>query len=217
MQNLAKKLSPTAEAAQLSGYVVRVEGKTCVVRHDGGEHHARRAVSCLVDPALGDRVLLAVLEDGDAFVLAVLEREEEGAATLSLDRDLSLRLPNGRFDVVARDGVGVVSTGDVSVVSGGVEVRAAEGRVGLDRVTMTARHLLGEIATVKLVAGAVDSVLDRMTQRVKRAYRFVEEMDQLRAKRVDYGAEKSLHVHAENTMVSATGVVKLDGEHIHLG
>jgi hypothetical protein len=82
---------------------------------------------------------------------------------------------------------------------------------------MTARHLLGEIAAVKLVAGAVDSVLDRVTQRVKRAYRIVEEMDQLRAKRVDYSAEKSLHVHAENAMVSATGVVKLDGEHIHLG
>ncbi len=217
MQSVAKRQVPAAEATQRTGYVVRVEGSTCVIRREDGEHRARRAVSCLVDPELGDRVLFAVAEDGAAFVLAVLEREEEGAATLSLDRDLALRLPNGRYDVVTRGGVGIVSTGDVSVVSAGVEVRAAEGRVGVEKLTVLARSLLAEVATAKVVAGAIDSVLDRVTQRVKRAYRTVEELDQLRAERVDYRAEKAMHLSAEDALVTATGVVKLDGEHIHLG
>ncbi|HSN97489.1 MAG TPA: DUF3540 domain-containing protein [Candidatus Nanopelagicales bacterium] len=217
MQNLAKKIEPASEATQRSGYVVRVEGPVCVVRRDDAEHRARRAVSCLVDPALGDRVLFAVLEDGSAFVLAVLEREEESPATISLDRDVSFRVPRGRFDVVAGEGVGLTSTGEVSVMSAGFEVRAAEGRVALDRLTLVARQLLAETTAVKVVAGAIDSVVDRVTQKVKRAYRIVEEMDHLKAKRADWSAEKSLHLHAENAMVSATGVVKLDGEHIHLG
>lgn len=217
MQSVAKKLEPAAEAAQLTGYVVRVEGKSCVIRREDGEHRARRAVSCLLDPQLGDRVLFAVIEDGSAFVLAVLEREEEGAATISLDRDLALRLPGGRFDVVTREGVGLTSTGDVSVVSAGVEVRAAEGRVGVENLTVLAKTLLAEVASAKVVAGAIDSVLDRVTQKVKRVYRTVEELDQLRAKRVDYRAEKAMHLSAEDALVTAKGVVKLDGEHIHLG
>jgi hypothetical protein len=42
-------------------------------------------------------------------------------------------------------------------------------------------------------------------------------MDQLRAKRVDYTAEKSMHLHGENTLMTADSLVKLDGEHIHMG
>ncbi|AKT42452.1 DUF3540 domain-containing protein [Chondromyces crocatus] len=217
MQNLAKKLEPAVEAMQRSGYVVRVEGPTCTIRWENIEYRARRAVSCLVDPELGDRVLFTVIEDGSAWVLAILEREEDTPAAVSLDRDLTIRVPNGRFDVVTSEGVGMTTTGDVSVVSRGVEVTAAVGRLGLDRLTMAARELLAEVSTAKVLAGSIDSVLDRVSQKVKRAYRVVEEMDHLRTKRADWSAEKSLHLHAENAIVSATGVVKVDGEHIHLG
>ncbi len=220
MQNVAKKLDTTL-ATQLGGYVVRASGPGLLVRVGDGpsptEYEAKRATSCLLDPALGDHVLLAVFGDGRAFVLAVLERTEEGPATASLDRDLTFRVPNGHINLVAKEGVGIVSTGDVSITSAGFDVRAAEGRVSIDRLAVLGRQLLAEVATVKVVAGAVDSVLDRWVQKVKRAYRTVEELDQLRAGRVDYTAEKSMHLHAENALVTAGELVKLDGEHIHLG
>ena len=217
MKNVAKKLE-TVEATQLSGYVARTEGPWCWVRCGDFEYRARRAASCFLDPQPRDHVLLALLGDKSAFVLAVLERGEEGsAATVSLDGDLSFRLPGGRFDVVAKDGVGLASTGDVSITSAGVAVKAIEGRIGIDRLTMLSQKLLAEVVTVKVVAGAIDSVLDRLTQKVKRAYRSVEELDQLRAKRVDYRAEKSMQLGAESAIVTATEIVKLDGEHIHLG
>jgi hypothetical protein len=220
MQNLAKKLD-TAHATQLAGYVVRASGKQLVVRvgERGAttEYEARRAVSCLLDPVLGDHVLLALLGDGSAFVLAVLERTEEGPATASLDRDLTLRVPGGALNLVAKDGIGIVSTGDVSITSAGVAVTAAEGTFSIDRLAVLGRQLLAEVANAKVVAGAVDTVLDRWVQKVKRAYRHVEEIDQVRAGRVDYAADKSMHLHAENALVTAEELVKFDGEHIHLG
>lgn len=220
MQNLAKKLD-TTEATQLGGYVVRIAGATFVVRVGDGnaatEYEARRATSCLLDPVLGDRVLLVLFGDGSAFVLAVLERTEEGPATASMDRDLTLRVPGGSLNLVAKDGVGIVSTGDVSIVGASLDVKAGEGRVSLERLTVLGRQLLAEVTSVKLVAGAVDTVLDRWVQKVKRAYRTVEELDQVRAKRIDYSAEKTMHLDAENTLVTASELVKLDGEHIHLG
>ena len=216
MQNLAKKLD-TAEATQLSGYVVRVEGRAVVIRYEGGECRAARAVSCLIDPVLGDRVLFAALADGSSFVLAVLEREEEGAATISMDRDLTFRVPDGRFDVVTKEGVGLVSTGAVSIITPELEVKAVDGRFSIERLTTLSRHLLAEVVNAKIVAGAIDSVVDRVSARIKRAYRTVEELDQLRAGRIDHSAEKSLHLSAEDALVTATELVKFDGEHIHLG
>jgi hypothetical protein len=225
MHNLAKKLD-TTEATQLGGYVVHIgEGsassREITVRAGEGssaiEYTARRATSCLLDPMLGDHVLVAVFGDGRAFVLAVLERTEEGPATASLDRDLTLRVPNGSLHLVAKDGVGMVTTGDVSIVGATLDVKAGEGRVSLEKLAVLGRQLLAEVASVKVVAGAVDTVMDRWVQKVKRAYRTVEELDQLRSKRVDYSAEKSMHLSAENTLVTATELVKLDGEHIHLG
>lgn len=216
MQNLAKKLD-TAETTQLSGYVVRVEGRGVVIRYEGGERRAAQAVSCMIDPVLGDRVLFVALADGSAFVLAVLEREEEGAATVSMDRDLTFRVPNGRFDVVTKEGVGLVSTGSVSIITPELDVKAVDGRFSIERLTTLSRHVLAEVVNAKIVAGAIDSVVDRVSARIKRAYRTVEELDQLRAGRIDHSAEKSMHLSAEDALVTATELVKFDGEHIHLG
>ncbi len=216
MQNLAKKRD-TSTATELAGYVIRIEGPAAWVRTDDGEIRARRAVSCLVDPVLGDRVLCALLADGTAYVLAVLEREDDAAATMSMDRDLAIKIPSGRFEVVTQEGVGFVTPGDVSIVSGELDINAAEGRVSFDRLSAMGRQWLAEVSAVKVVAGALDSVLDRLSQKVKRSYKTVEELDQVRAKRIDYAAEKSLHMSAENALVTASELVKFDGENIHLG
>src|ERR1700678_3988910 len=123
MQNLAKKMDRDA-AEQRAGYVVRAEGPALLVRVDGKDRTAQRALSCLVDPVQGDRVLLALLGDGATFVLAVLERTEAAGVTASLPGDLSLRLSGGKLEVVSRDGVGVISPGEVSIASGSFELGA---------------------------------------------------------------------------------------------
>jgi hypothetical protein len=77
MQNLAKKLD-TTEALQLGGHVVRAGGPALLVRVGDGnssiEYEAKRATSCLLDPVLGDHVLLAVFGDGRAFASSAPRR-----------------------------------------------------------------------------------------------------------------------------------------------
>jgi len=217
MRNLATKQKPSDLATQLAGQVLRVEGAIVFVRADGAVHEARRAASCLLEPTAGDRVLLATIADGSSYVLAVLERTEGAPATLSVDGDCALRLPNGRLSVTTTKGVGFVSAADISMTAPAIEMKAVEGRFGLGRLTVVGKELIAEIATAKTTLGALDIVADRVLQKVQRAYRFVEEMDQLRAKRVDYKAEQSMRLHGANTLMTADSLVKLDGEHIHMG
>ena len=103
----------------------------------------------------------------------------------------TIRLPSGRFVVAAQEGVDLVSGGDVSVVSGRVNVNAADGNVVLERLTFLGTFVRAEIEKIKLFAEHVDSVVDRVAQRVKRSYRTVEETDQVRAERIDYVAKKT--------------------------
>jgi hypothetical protein len=67
---------------ELIAAIAEGEFKRLQVRVGSGEYEARRAVSCLVEPALGDLVLLA-LHDAGCHVLAVLEREGGGATITS--------------------------------------------------------------------------------------------------------------------------------------
>jgi hypothetical protein len=225
MDNLARKLELELELerweqgglVQQVGTVVRAEGVAVRVRTETGEYGARRAVSCLVQPELDDEVLVACRASGACYVLAVLEREPGAATTLQVEGDLQVQVPAGSFGVAAQEGVSVVSAKDTTLVSGRIDVRAVEGSVALERLTYWGRVIRSEVEKIKLLAGSFDSVLERWSQKVKRAYRNVEQLDQLRAQSIDYRADKTMSLHAGNALVTAEELVKIDGEQIHLG
>ncbi len=53
--------------------------------------------------------------------------------------------------------------------------------------------------------------------RIGRAYRTVEETDHLRAESIDHRAEKTLKMHAENSLLTSEQLVKVDGSQVHIG
>lgn len=217
MRSTARKQEYKTEISQELGTVTRIEGATFVARTEEGEHRARRAASCLLEPEVGDLVLLAVATDGRSYVLAVLEREEGAAGSIVADGDLTIKLGKGRFAVAAQEGVELVSGKDVSVVSGDLRVNAVDGTVALTRLSFLGDVVRAEIAKAKVLAGSFDTIAERISQKVKRAYRIVEETDHLRAEAVDYVAKKTMSLRGQNALVTAEELVKVDGDQIHLG
>ncbi len=45
----------------------------------------------------------------------------------------------------------------------------------------------------------------------------MEELDQVKAEHIDYAASASMSLHAQNALVTAEELVKVDGEQIHVG
>lgn len=217
MRQLARVREQTA-AFQESGTVVAEEaGASLSVRTDSGTYLARRAFSCLVEPMVGDVVLLSGLPDGTCYVLAVLKREADAPARLVADGDLEVRLPQGRFVVAAQEGVDLVSAQEISVTAGGIRVTATEGNVVMRQLHVLGSFVRAEFDKIKVLAESCDSAFDRLLQRMKRSYRFVEEHDQVRAAQIDYVAQNNATLRGGNTLVTAKDLVKVDGEQIHLG
>ena len=215
MPNTAKRLNENA-VYQEAAEVLRREDGAFVLRGADGVYRARRAVGCLVAPEVGDRVLAAVGEH-DAWVLTVLDRDGAAPVRLTAEGDMEVSLPAGKLSVTTDAGVDVASGAPVSIVTGALRVTAGEGELSVKTAALFAGAVDLGAETVKLAAGSLDQTLDRLTQRVKRAYRFVEEFEQVRAGRLDYVAQRLLELRGATATVTAEKLVRVDAEQVHIG
>jgi hypothetical protein len=216
MSNVALKLSHS-EAVYRVGVVGRAQGTELSVHTDDGELHAERAASCLVAAAVGDEVAMLVTGDGRAFVTAVLVRAESGAVEIAVDGDLRISAEGGSCRIAATDEVEVSSGGAMSLASRLLSVRAVEGSVVLSSLTLLASSVLAHTDGARIAAKAIDWVCERVSASVKRSHRKVEDLDELRAGRVDYRTENEMCLRSENFLVGSRQLAKVDAEQIHLG
>jgi hypothetical protein len=201
---LARK-QESATVAQELGTVVAVEaadgGDRFAVVLNAGRVVARRAASCLLVPRAGDRVLVALASEGD-YVLAVLSRDHAAPAQLVVDGDAQLRA-RGKLTLSGDEGMTLLSKLRLSVAARALDVQAGESSF--------------VAGSLKTIVGTVDAVLDRLSQKMKRAYRFVEETEHVRAHTLDYAARENVRMHGKNAIVTAQQLVKMDGAQIHMG
>ncbi|WP_437315859.1 DUF3540 domain-containing protein [Sorangium sp. So ce385] len=216
MQSVARMRQVERGATGGHGAVLRFDGSAYIVETDDGEVRAKRATSCLLEPATGDLALLAVV-NGTHYILAVLEREEGAPSRLVSEGDLQIRLQSGSLGLSAPDGVHVQSGKDLSMVASTFRVQAKEGHVALGLFSFVSKVVRGEVDRAKLVGRSLDAHLERLMQRVKRSYRIVEEADHVRADRIDYAAKGNLAIHSENAKITASHLVKIDGDQIQVG
>src|SRR5262245_61668150 len=80
--------------------VVERSGPDLRVSARGRELGAQLAPSCVVAPSPGDRVLL-VHAGEEAYVLAVLKQARPGETELAFERDVTLRVKDGRLRLLA--------------------------------------------------------------------------------------------------------------------
>jgi len=198
------------------GTVVERHHRELVVRTDAGTLRAERAVSCLVAPEIDDEVLISGV-GSQCYVLAVLRRHSGAPVRLSAEGDLCVGLEDGAFEVNAPGGIHLVSKQAVSVTSKRVDISGAAGRFAIGSLTMLGTLLESRLENLEVVVGGIDAVIERVVERVKRSYRFVEETDQVEAEHVDYAAKKTMSLRAENALITAQELVKVDGDQIHVG
>jgi len=217
MQNLARKLNREQVTLE-EGTIIEAQDGQYTVRVGDFDCAAKRARSCLVEPQPGDLVLVSFGRGGRCFVLALLEAfGDEAKTTLTVEGDLEVRLKTGRFGVSAARGVAITSGEEVSLVGQALNVSALSGTVFVQKLAYLGSRLKAEVEAIKTVGSVCDSVFERVSQRMKRSFRTVEDIDQLKAKKIDYAAETTMALRAEHAIVNAEELVKVDGKQIQMG
>ena len=217
MENLARKLTDH-QVFQEYGQVLSRSESSYTVQTDTGSYEAEAAVSCLVRPETGDLVLVALGGDPErSFILAVLERPGEEKTVLAFKNDVEILVPEGRFEVAVRDELKLACARDLSLLSSGLNVTAEDGEVNVGSLSFWGRIFEGRIEAIKVLATTFDTVADRMFQRLKRYYRFVEGAEQVKAGRRTCLVKDSMVLRARFAQMTAEEDVHIDGKQIHIG
>jgi hypothetical protein len=213
---VAKVFDRAPEVRQLFGVVTSADDDGVVVRGDDGvARQALRAVSCLVAPREGDRVLLSGA-GAEWYALAVLQRDGDDVS-LEAEGDVTLRSRRGAVSVAGAGEVRVMSGEAVRLAAGEVSVDAGRLQLAARVVEHVGALVSAQVDTVKVIAQAIDTSAERVTQRAKRVMRFVEDLDALRAGSVDHAIRELWQVRAKDAMLTARQLVKMDGDQIHMG
>jgi hypothetical protein len=216
MDNLARVLD--SEQAFLEyGKVIGSEDRYFTVETDRAEMQATKSVSCLVEPLPGDTVLVSQTASGKCYVLSILEREDQGPTSLAFDGDVDLRAREGRLRLAAQEGIDLVSAKDTALISAQLSVNSVQGEVSIQHLSFFGNFLQGQIQKIKLIGQACDSVLERVSQRVKRCYRRVEELEQLTAGQLNYRVNKLMSLRGKYSVLTAEEDVRIDGDKILMG
>jgi Protein of unknown function (DUF3540) len=114
----------------------------------GNGMRALRAVSCLVEPQVGDRVLASTSADGPCHVLHILSRSEGDSARLSVPGANALSLCQSRIALHAGESLHMGSAGEASLSAAGGTL-SLNGRnlfvTVTDSIVEQANHYVGKI------------------------------------------------------------------------
>ena len=215
MENLARALEKEDNFLEY-GTVKLTQGGTFTVAVESGVVTTKRSFSCLVEPLPGDTVLVSRAAS-DCYILAILERHGDQHACLAFEGDADLRLRQGRLRVAAQEGIDLVTAKDTALVSPELSINSVQAEVNIQHLSFFGTFLQGQIERIKLIGQACDSIFERVSQRVKRSYRWVEELEQLKAGQLNYLVKKLMSLRGKYSVLTAEEDVRIDGDKILMG
>lgn len=215
MENLARALE-NEESFLEYGTVKLAEGGAFRVAAESGAVRAKRSFSCLVEPLPGDTVLVSRAVSG-CYILAILERHGDQHACIAFEGDADLRVKQGRLRVVAQEGIDLVSAKGTALVSPELSINSVQAEVSIQQLSFFGTFLEAQIEKIKLIGQACDSFFERVSQRVQRCYRRVEELEQLTAGQLNYRVKKLMSLRGKYSVLTAEEDVRIDGDKILMG
>lgn len=214
--NQPKKHSPPW-GPQLAIGAVRLHSQgDYLVETEKDKYSARRAAGCLVSPAPGDLVLLAVNGPGRAWILNVLERAQAGPTVIHCPQGLAidtgtqgLAVEGARLEMSA--------TEEIKSTAPQWSLTAARGSVLAHDFSFLIQNISAKVGRLRWWAQVMESRAKRLIQRAGQAFRIVDGLDKHTAGKVRTEVRESWDLHSENTKIIASEKIRMDAEKIDLG
>ena len=195
-------LGVVGEAMPGDGYLVKVQ--------PGGERwHCTRAASCLLQPGIGDTVLVAGPRRDQVYLLAVITQADPGRSQLVVNGNLTLHARQG--------GIALHADTQLDLRSSELSLEARKAQVEVNEMEYRGAEVRMTTLVARFVGRTCEAVLDRLSVLTRSSFRLTEEVEQVRAGHIDYEARSTLRLHSKNTLVSSKELVKVDAEQIHMG
>jgi hypothetical protein len=199
------------------GLVAESQQDAFIVDTPSGRYTAKKAVSCLLEPGKGARILMAGDPLGDCYILSVLEHGIDKKCSVQFDGDVEMVTKNGQFQLAAQKGISLTTVEQIGMVSSDLKVHSQRAEVSISQLFYLGTSIFAQLGKIKVLATTVESTVKRLTQKIMQSYRTVEDLDQVKAGKIDYNAEKTMSLHGKYSLITAKKDIKIDGKMIHMG
>jgi uncharacterized protein (DUF39 family) len=187
-----------------------------VVSAEGHRYWLKPALGCLLQPVVGDGVLISLAGDA-GYILSVLERSQPHASELRIDGDVHLSVPGGALSIETRDGIALSAGSTLAVqaqhlVTAVTDAELALGTLKVCGERSDSQWIERHESTVRHTEQAV-----RHSAEYGDSTRRVEGHEDLSARSVRQHVEKDWSLRGETLDLFAQVTVALNGERIKLG
>jgi hypothetical protein len=169
---------------------------------------ARRAASCLLEPAPGDTVACLRVAAKELWVLAVLHRDAAQMQLLRMRGDTRIEVEGGTLQLQAPH---------IGIEGRQLQLSAHEAKMAVDSAELVGRHLRVTGSVLKLVGSVLSSVMDRVNHYSRHYLRTTDGIDRVAATHVECEARQLLRLSGEHALVNGEKLVKARGGQIHFG
>ena len=187
-----------------------------MVSVEGQRYWLTPALGCLLQPAVGDSVLVS-LAGTEGYILCVLERSQTLAGELRIPGDLHLSLPSGALSIETRDGLALNAGPTLAV-----QAHQMSAALGQTELALGSLAVCGERADSQWLTRNDSTVRHHEQSAQHRAdygdsHRQVHGHEELSAGSVRQRVAKDFSLRGETLDLFADASVALRGERINLG
>ncbi len=187
-----------------------------VVSSDGHRYWLKPALGCLLQPALGDRVLVS-LDGEEGYILSVLERSQPQTAEWRVSGDLRLSLPSGTLSIEARDGLLLDAGSALAVQAEQSVMQFAEADLSVGTLTVTGERADSHWIEHNMQAHRASEQATFHCAEYADSWRKVDGHEELEAGSVRQRVARDWSISGETLDLFAEVTVALDAERIKLG
>ena len=187
-----------------------------IIQSDAGTYKARKAVSCLVCPQIGDKVLSVSLASGGSNILAILERKQSQTTHLKFDGDVDISATKS-IRMMASERFDAYSGNEMNFDATDFSVRANTSSVVFDKLNVTGNEAKHSINKIQVLAKYIESVSETSKQVMQNSFRLVSGLESVQAGEVLQRIKKRFTVQSKQASILAEEDAKVNGKRVHLG
>jgi len=200
-----------ASQAELAhGAVEEVHASRFRLDTDRGPILARRAVSCLVEPQAGDRVLYLVEEDGKGTILHILSRAEDQPS------DVAVSNPDGALRLRG-EAVSIETPGAVTVSASSVAVASEKADLMANTLTMSGETLRQVYGRIQTNARSAETMAERIVTKTLDRVDIVDNTDNRHVGTLSVKVSGVLTQSSYTTVLVAEEDLRMDGKRVTVG
>ncbi len=179
--------------------------------------NAERAFSCTVVPEKGDQIMYCCDDNQSCHILAIIDRPSSKNTILSFPGDVSIEASSGKLSITGRESIQVASTESVTMVSENMNMVAQKGLININEVTLNSKKATNHVSRVTTFSKSIDTIADRVSQKLMNSFRLIEGVDQTKAGDVLTTIKNLFSLRSHQSAILSKNDIKIDAKRIHMG